>query len=84
MCFMAEDSVCATELPCLELSDVCSRVKAEFREMPGLTLTSAQACRLFGLDRPECERVLGALVTAGFLATDGRVFARADRGRHVV
>lgn len=52
--------------------------------MPGLTLTSAQAALLFSLDRAQCERVLGTLVAAGVLTTDGRAFARADGGRRVV
>jgi hypothetical protein len=56
------------------------RVSAEFREMPGLTLTLAQAARLFSIDAVRCERVLGALVDRGVLATDGRAFARADAG----
>jgi hypothetical protein len=61
--------------------DLCARVWAEFREMPGLNLTLAQAARLFSLDRARCERVLDALVVSGVLATDGVGFARADSGR---
>ena len=57
-----------------------ARVSAEFREMPGLLLTSAQAARLFGLDTARCEDVLRSLVAHGVLATDGRTFARADAG----
>jgi hypothetical protein len=57
------------------------RVSAEFREMPCLTLTLAQAARLFSIDAARCERVLSALVDRGVLATDGRTFARADSGR---
>ena len=61
--------------------DLSARVWAEFREMPGLTLTLAQAARLFSLDRTRCARVLDALVVSGVLATDGVAFARADSGR---
>jgi hypothetical protein len=61
--------------------DLCARVWAEFREMPGLNLTLAQAARLFCLDRARCARVLDALVVSGVLATDGVGFARADSGR---
>ena len=57
-----------------------ARVSAEFREMPGLLLTLAQASRLFSIDTARCERVLGALVERGVLATNGRAFARADAG----
>jgi hypothetical protein len=61
--------------------DLCARVWAEFREMPGLNLTLAQAARLFSLDRARCARVLDSLVMSGVLATDGVAFARADSGR---
>ena len=56
------------------------RVSAEFREMPGLMLTLAQAARLFSIDAAYCERVMGTLVARGVLATDGHAFARADAG----
>ena len=51
------------------------RVRAEFREMPGLRLTLLQASRLFDIEPARCERILGALVDAGHLETDGRSFA---------
>ena len=57
------------------------RITGEFREMPGLTLTLAQASRLFSVDPARCERVLGALVDGGVLSTNGRAFARAGTGR---
>ena len=60
---------------------LCARVWAEFREMPGLNLTLAQAARLFSLDHARCARALDALVASGVLATDGVAFARADSGR---
>lgn len=43
------------------------RVRAEYREMPGLCLSLAQAARLLGLDRPICGEVFRALVHEGFL-----------------
>jgi len=58
-----------------------ARVSAEFREMPGMRLTLAQASRLFSLDASRCRRVLDSLVARGELSTDGRIFARADCGR---
>ena len=58
--------------------DVRVRVTAEFREMPGLKLTLAQAARLFNLDPVQCARLLGDLVEGGVLRTDGRAFARGD------
>ena len=58
--------------------DVYRRIHAEFREMPGLRVTLAQATRLFSLDSIRCERVLTALVQTGVLRTDGRMFARRN------
>ena len=46
---------------------VIERVRAEYREMPGLCLSLAQAARLLGLDRPICSDVFRALVREGFL-----------------
>jgi hypothetical protein len=43
------------------------RIRGEFREMPGLQLTPAQAQRLFGLDPAACRRVIDALVETSFL-----------------
>ena len=43
------------------------RVRAEFLEMPGLHLTPAQAARLWALDQPTSDRILGELADAGFL-----------------
>ncbi|MCC7417961.1 MAG: hypothetical protein IT176_12560 [Acidobacteria bacterium] len=49
--------------------------------MPGLRLTEAQACRMWGLERAACEALLGALVEAKFLcrARDG-AFMRFEPG----
>jgi hypothetical protein len=62
----------------LEESALCARVLDEFREMPGLQITLAQAARLFSLDLGRCERVLQGLVHGGALRTDGRLFALID------
>jgi len=43
------------------------RIRGEFREMPGLQLTLAQAQRLFGLDSAACRQVIEMLVDASFL-----------------
>ena len=53
------------------------RVTAEFREMPRLQLTQAQATRLFGLESGVCERVLGKLVNE-------HVLTRDERGRYAL
>jgi hypothetical protein len=47
---------------------VLNRVRAEYIEMPGLTLKSEQLQRLCGIDRSVCIEVLRNLVDAGFLA----------------
>jgi hypothetical protein len=54
-------------------------VRRAFLELPRLRLTTAQAQRLWHLDRSGCECLLGRLVDAGFLrcAPDGS-YVRAD------
>ena len=62
------------------LDDVVRRVQGEYREMPGLRLTPAQAQRLWGLDRAACDALLGALVDAKFLLrTRDGAFMRSDQ-----
>ena len=46
---------------------LAARVRAEYQEMPGLSLTAAQAARLWGIDRSLCEQVLRGLVSSGQL-----------------
>ena len=46
---------------------IIERVRGEFREMPGLTLTLAQAGKLWSLDATTCTEVLSYLVSVGFL-----------------
>jgi hypothetical protein len=63
------------------LQDVVRRVRGEFLEMPGLRLTPQQARRLWRLDEAACEKVLGALVDARFLArTRDGAFVRSHDG----
>lgn len=47
---------------------VLTRARAEYLEMPGLRLTSAQAQRLWGLDRYTCDELLVTLTRLHFLA----------------
>lgn len=47
--------------------NLLSRVRGEYLEMPGLSLTLEQAQRLWALDRGICSGVLSNLVQAGFL-----------------
>ena len=43
------------------------RAQAEFREMPGLKITEAQAARLLSFDSALCSAVLATLVDQHFL-----------------
>jgi hypothetical protein len=55
------------------------RVRGEFLEMPGLTLTVAQAARLWSFETGFCVAVLSALEEARFLVrTRHSTFARAE------
>ena len=51
----------------MDLELVLCRVREEFREMPGLRLTPAQATRLWGLEDETCRRVIDSLVAADYL-----------------
>ena len=54
-------------------------VRAEYLEMPGLSLTKPQVERLWGLDAVTCEALLAALVEFKFLRrTVGDAYVRAD------
>jgi hypothetical protein len=48
-------------------TDLTSRVRGEYGEMPGLRLTLDQASRLWQIDVHACELLLAALVEEGFL-----------------
>jgi DNA-binding IclR family transcriptional regulator len=50
------------------------QVRSAFMEQPGLSLTLAQARRLFGLEPETCQRLLGALLNERVLTVtpDGR------------
>ena len=59
------------------LQELTTRVQAEYAEMPGLSLTLAQAQRLWAVDRQTCEKVFMALTARGFLrATTKGSFVR--------
>lgn len=57
------------------------RIQAEYREMPGLSLTLPQAARLFNLELRHCASVLDTLVADGHLWTNGREFLSSSVGR---
>ena len=73
-----------TSIP--EATIIAERIRGEFREMPGLILTAAQARRLWCLDSSTCDATLAHLVDAGFLCrqadgTYGRASDQAVRKR---
>jgi hypothetical protein len=51
----------------MDVEVVAERVRAEFEEMPGMTLTMPQASRLFGLEDDLCRTIVNRLVTTAFL-----------------
>jgi hypothetical protein len=62
------------------IEETLLRVQGEFREMPGLRLTRAQAGRLWGLDAASSQALLDALVDARFLTRtpEGAFMRHAD------
>ncbi len=60
-------------------TDIIRRIRGEYLEMPGLSLTLPQAQRLWGLDQGFCHDLLNALVAAGFLVrTNAGAFVHHD------
>ena len=57
-----------------------SRIVAEYREMPGLSLTPAQAARLCGIASSEADRIMRHLEAAGMLTrtSTGAYLLRGD------
>jgi hypothetical protein len=56
----------------LHLRSLVDRIKSEYLEMPGLSLTRAQASRLWALDDSQSRTILAILVTRGFLTRTPR------------
>ena len=50
-----------------DVANWLTRVRAEYLEMPGLSLTEPQMRRLWGLDQVTCSLIIAALVGSGFL-----------------
>ena len=60
----------------LPLHDIVRRIESEYREMPGMCVTAAQAQRLWGIDATTCSYVLATLV-------ERRILRRTARGTFV-
>jgi hypothetical protein len=61
----------------LPVSEWLQRIRAEYQEMPGLTLKKEQMQKLWGLDASVCDALVDALVAA-------RVLRRTAGGAYVV
>jgi len=56
-------------------------MRAEYTEIPGLSLTEPQVRRLWGLDALTAEALLSALLDVGFLRRTHRgTYVRSDQG----
>ena len=53
-----------------------NRIQAEYREMPGLSLTQEQMQRLWGFEAHSCETLIDALLAA-------RILRRTANGRFI-
>ena len=60
-------------------SNAIERMRAEYVEMPGLSVTVPQAARLWGLSTPQSERLLSTLVDNGFLLCNRKGLYRRRR-----
>ena len=62
------------------IQSVIERVRAEYREIPGLRLKAEQVQRLCGIERTICQLVLDELVKAQFLSlkSDGYYVRLSD------
>ena len=57
------------------------RLRAEYREMPGMRLTRAQVQRLCGIEAATCQQMLDALVATKFLCVNAAgAYARLPEG----
>jgi hypothetical protein len=69
-------AITCERLPQERLEGLAWLIDAEYKEMPGLRLTFAQARRLWNLSTEECAIVLDYLVDTGRLARQGDYFCR--------
>lgn len=63
----------------LTMDELLELIRREYRALPGLRLTEAQICRIWGLERADCRRLMRALLDSRDLTCepDGR-YVRAD------
>ena len=76
---MSSRSVVLVPADLQSIADALRQIEAEYREMPGLSVTEAQAQRLWGLDNTTCKRALDTLVHRGVLRRNRReAYVRAE------
>jgi DNA-binding transcriptional LysR family regulator len=66
----------------IEFAKLARRIAGEYREMPGLSVTAAQARRLWSLDNDTCDALLRRMTADGRLrlTKDGHyVWAEQER-----
>ena len=70
----------------MSCESLIARIRGEYREMPGLRLTFAQACRLWQVDAATCETVLEQLMRDAFLhkTDNGAYIALSSSARQPV
>jgi DNA-binding IclR family transcriptional regulator len=78
---MSDNFTMQTETAALSANDVPSRwvtimqrVRTEYEEMPGLSVTVAKASRLWNIDASTAREVLNAMVDVGYLSAGPRGF----------
>ena len=57
--------------------DLVSLIRAEYREIPGLSVTLPQAARLWNADQRQCREALEALIDEGFLHRFREMYLRS-------
>jgi DNA-binding IclR family transcriptional regulator len=63
----------------IDVSDWLHLIRAEYLEIPGLSLTPQQAQRLWGLDPETCDALLHTMVETKFLRrTSHGLYVRTD------
>ena len=67
----------------MSFESLTARIRSEYREMPGLRLTFAQACRLWQIDPATCAMLLEQLMREAFLykTADGAYVAVSSSTR---
>ena len=79
------DTSSAGSIPSLETTNLAAislRIRAEYRDMPGLSLTLPQAARLWHLEPGVCEYLLEGLVAQGVLRKARGGYLTARTGSH--